>query len=174
MARQPRAYRAGEVTDRALALEPRAQERRSAQVRPGSASITRTRWMSTPTARDIGRPIAPSDSSRYPQVYGIDAIMKSEHLDALRSLGALGALLSARPAIPRSWCLWDGAGIAVSPHFPRDSTPGLHRLGSASAGSACSEPAAHRTRVTRSEQVTRKRIPPAATPVAYCGAVRRS
>jgi len=90
---------------------------------------------------------------------GIDAILNSERLKALRFPGASGAALSA-PHGPGAFR--DGAECTESPHFPRDSTP-LSPFGISFAGSACSEPRPIELAYAF-EQVTRKRTAPAATP----------
>jgi amidase len=96
-------------------------------------------------------------------VYGIDAIMKSEHLDALLFPGASGALLSARPGYPTVMVPFGMVPNVPSPPLPEGFNAKSSPFGVSFAGSACSEPRLIELAYAF-EQVTRKRIPPAATP----------
>jgi amidase len=94
--------------------------------------------------------------------YGIDAIMKSEHLDALLFPGASGALLSARPGYPTVMVPFGMVLNVPSPPLPEGFNAKSSPFGVSFAGSACSEPRLIELAYAF-EQVTRKRIPPAAT-----------
>jgi amidase len=95
--------------------------------------------------------------------HGIDAIMKSERLDALLFPGASGALLSARPGYPTVMVPFGMVPNMSGPPFPEGFDAKPSPFGVSFAGGACSEPRlielAHAF-----EQATRKRIPAAATP----------
>jgi len=95
--------------------------------------------------------------------HGIDAIMKSERLDALLFPGASGALLSARPGYPTVMVPFGMVPNISGPPFPEGFDAKPSPFGVSFAGGSCSEPRlielAHAF-----EQATRKRIPAAATP----------
>jgi amidase len=95
--------------------------------------------------------------------HGIDAIMNSASLDALLFPGALGALLSARPGYPTVMVPFGRVPNAPNPPLPEGFNAKPSPFGVSFAGSACSEPRLIALAYAF-ERVTRKRIPPAATP----------
>jgi amidase len=95
--------------------------------------------------------------------HGIDAIMQSANLDALLLPGASGALLSARPGYPTVMVPFGTVPNAPSPPLPEGFNAKPSPFGVSFAGGACSEPRLLALAYAF-EQVTRKRIPPAATP----------
>jgi amidase len=94
---------------------------------------------------------------------GIDAIMQSASLDALLFPGASAALLSARPGYPTVMVPFGTVPNAPSPPLPEGFNAKPSPFGVSFAGSACSEPRLL-AMAYAFEQVTRKRVPPAATP----------
>jgi len=95
--------------------------------------------------------------------HGIDAIMKSERLDALLFPAASGALLSARPGYPTVMVPFGSVPNAPSPPLPEGFNAKPSPFGVSFAGSACSEPRLIELAYAF-EQATRKRVPAAATP----------
>jgi amidase len=91
--------------------------------------------------------------------HGIDAVMQSEHLDALLFPGANGAAISAKPGYPTVIVPWARVPNNFGPAFPPGFDPQPVPFGVSFAGSACSEPRLIELAYSF-EQATKKRVAP--------------
>ncbi|MDB5809698.1 MAG: hypothetical protein JWN94_1820 [Betaproteobacteria bacterium] len=94
---------------------------------------------------------------------GIDAIMKSERLDAILFPAGSGAAISAKPGYPTVIVPFAMVANPPTPPFPAGFTPQPQPFGVSFAGMACSEPRLIALAYAF-EQATRRRVPPAAAP----------
>ncbi len=94
---------------------------------------------------------------------GIDAIMKSERLDALLFPGASGAGIAARPGYPTVIVPYALVPNAPTPAFPAGFNAKPGPFGVSFTGMACSEPKLLELAYAF-EQATKKRVPPPSVP----------
>ena len=94
---------------------------------------------------------------------GIDAAMKTNHLDALLFPGASGAAIAARPGYPTVIVPFSMVPNTLTPPPPADFDPKPAPFGVAFTGMACSEPKLLQLAYSF-EQATKRRISPPATP----------
>jgi amidase len=94
---------------------------------------------------------------------GIDAVMKSERLDAILFPGGSGAILAARPGYPSVIVPFGMIPNAPTPAFPEGFNARPSPFGVTFAGGACSEPRLIALAYAF-EQATKRRIPPALFP----------
>lgn len=95
---------------------------------------------------------------------GIDAIMKSEHLDALLFPGASGAAIAARPGYPTVIVPYGMVPNAPAQQpFPEGFNAKPQPFGVGFTGMACSEPRLIELGYSF-EQATKRRVPPASAP----------
>ncbi len=92
--------------------------------------------------------------------HGIDAVMQSEHLDALLFPGANGAAISAKPGYPTVIVPFARIPNAPNPPFPQAFDAKPVPFGVSFAGGACSEPRLIELAYSF-EQATKRRVPPA-------------
>ena len=95
--------------------------------------------------------------------HGVDAAMKTNHLDALLFPGASGASIQAKPGYPTVLVPFGMAPNEPTPPFPAGFEPKPSPFGVAFSGMACSEPKLLQLGYAF-EQATKRRVPPASTP----------
>jgi amidase len=94
---------------------------------------------------------------------GIDAIMKTERLDAILFPAATGAAISAKPGYPTVIVPFGMVPNNAGPPYPAGFIPQPAPFGVSFAGMACSEPRLIELAYAF-EQATRRRVPPPAAP----------
>ena len=107
-----------------------------------------------------------TDRARDIAIYGtngIDAIMKSERLDALLFPAGSGAAISAKPGYPTVLVPFGMVANAPSPAFPTGFDAKRAPFGVSFAGMSCSEPRLIELAYAF-EQATKRRVPPGSTP----------
>jgi amidase len=95
--------------------------------------------------------------------HGIDEVMRAEQLDALIFPGATGSSLAARPGYPTVIVPFGFVPNAGGAQLPAGFDPKPQPFGVSFTGGACSEPTLLRVAYAF-EQITRRRVPPTATP----------
>jgi amidase len=107
-----------------------------------------------------------TDRARDIAIYGtngIDAIMKSERLDALLFPAGSGAAISAKPGYPTVLVPFGMVANAPSPAFPTGFDAKRAPFGVSFAGMSCSEPRLIELAYAF-EHATKRRVPPGSTP----------
>ncbi len=107
-----------------------------------------------------------TDRARDIAIYGtngIDAIMKSEQLDALLFPAGSGAAISAKPGYPTVLVPFGMVANAPSPAFPTGFDAKRAPFGVSFAGMSCSEPRLIELAYAF-EHATKRRVPPGSTP----------
>jgi len=107
-----------------------------------------------------------TDRARDIAIYGtngIDAIMKSEQLDALLFPAGSGAAISAKPGYPTVLVPFGMVANAPSPAFPTGFDAKRAPFGVSFAGMSCSEPRLIELAYAF-EHATKRRVPPRSTP----------
>jgi len=107
-----------------------------------------------------------TDRARDIAIYGtngIDAIMKSERLDALLFPAGSGAAISAKPGYPTVLVAFGMVAHARSPAFPTGFDAKRAPFGVSFAGMSCSEPRLIELAYAF-EHATKRRVPPGSTP----------
>jgi len=100
---------------------------------------------------------------RLSATHGIDEVLRAQRLDALLFPGGTGAGLAARPGYPTVIVPFALVPNAPTPPFPDGFNAKLAPFGVSFTGTACSEPRLLALAYAF-EQVTNRRVPPAATP----------
>jgi amidase len=91
--------------------------------------------------------------------HGIDAVMQSEHLDAILFPGANGAAIAAKPGYPTVIVPFARVPNTQGPAFPPGFDPQAVPQGVSFTGGACSEPRLIELAYSF-EQATKRRVPP--------------
>jgi len=94
---------------------------------------------------------------------GIDAIMKTERLDAILFPAATGAAIAAKPGYPTVIVPFGRVPNTAGPPFPEGFNPQPAPFGVSFAGMACSEPRLIELAYAF-EHATRRRVPPPSAP----------
>jgi len=95
--------------------------------------------------------------------HGLDAVMKTHHLDALLFPGPSGSNISARPGYPTIIVPFAFVPSHPVPPFPEGFEPKPAPFGVSFAGLSCSEPRLIELGYAF-EQATERRVPPPSTP----------